>query len=112
VPDADHGSVHGGATHNSGKLAGVVIRAGDAVRVLIGGGGGWGDPLERDLDAVVRDVRDGLYSPDYAQRAFGVALAKGVLLDDDTRELRLHLAAERDAGRWSVPPATPADWVL
>jgi N-methylhydantoinase B len=112
VPDADHGSVQGTASSTTGKLAGVVVKAGDALRVVIGGGGGWGDPLERDTDAVANDVRDGLYSPGYATKAFGVVLEDGVVNKAASLELRRHLATERDAGRWSVPSASPSDWIL
>ena len=32
------------------------VRAGEVIRIRTTGGGGWGDPLEREPDAVVRDV--------------------------------------------------------
>ncbi len=35
------------------------------------GGGGWGDPKERDRDAIARDVRDGVVSPEAAERDYG-----------------------------------------
>ncbi|MFI4995257.1 MAG: hydantoinase B/oxoprolinase family protein [Hyphomicrobiales bacterium] len=38
------------------------------------GGGGFGDPFERDLDAVLRDVRDGIVSPEAAERDYGVVI--------------------------------------
>ncbi|VXB60766.1 hydantoinase B/oxoprolinase family protein [Aeromicrobium sp. 9AM] len=112
VPSADRGSVEGGATNSTGKLAGVVVKAGDALRVVIGGGGGWGDPLERDLEAIANDVRDGLYSAGYAAEAFGVVFEDGEVRDVESRERRRHLAAEREAGRWTVPSASPTDWIL
>jgi N-methylhydantoinase B len=112
VPDADRGSVEGRAANTTGKLAGVVVRAGDALRVVIGGGGGWGDPLERDLHAVVTDVRDGLYSPAFAERAFGVLIGADGVREQESVELRRHLAGERDAGRWRVPSASPVEWIL
>jgi N-methylhydantoinase B/oxoprolinase/acetone carboxylase alpha subunit len=40
-------------------------------------GGGFGDPLLRDLDAVERDVYEGLVSPEIADRVYGVVLAGG-----------------------------------
>ncbi|MEQ8500172.1 MAG: hydantoinase B/oxoprolinase family protein, partial [Sneathiellaceae bacterium] len=46
------------------------------------GGGGWGDPMARAAEAVLRDVRDGLVSRDAAARVYGVALtADGRALD-------------------------------
>ena len=39
------------------------------------GGGGWGSPLERDPLAVLRDVRDGVVSPQAAGDVYGVILS-------------------------------------
>ena len=36
------------------------------------GGGGWGDPTERDREAVRRDVTDGVVSPDAARDVYGL----------------------------------------
>jgi N-methylhydantoinase B len=36
------------------------------------GGGGWGDPLDRDLAAVAKDLRDGLVTVEGAARDYGV----------------------------------------
>jgi len=41
------------------------------------GGGGWGDPLARDPELVVRDVRDGAVSAAAAQDVYGVVLRAG-----------------------------------
>ena len=38
------------------------------------GGGGWGDPFTRDPQLVLRDVRDGVVSPQAAESDYGVAL--------------------------------------
>ena len=40
------------------------------------GGGGWGNPLERDPALVVRDVRDGVVSADAARDTYGVVLQR------------------------------------
>jgi len=45
------------------------------------GGGGWGDPLERPVKAVHRDVLDGLVSPEGAQRDYGVAIGSDGTVD-------------------------------
>lgn len=44
------------------KFANVRIRAGDRVKVVMPGGGGWGDPACRSREAVEEDVRDGYVS--------------------------------------------------
>ena len=48
------------------------IAAGETVRIMSGGGGGWGLPAERDPDAVRRDVREGYVSAAAARREYGV----------------------------------------
>src|SRR5690606_34537535 len=43
-------------------------------RIRTTGGGGWGDPLDRDVDAVLRDVVWGKVSIGAADRDYGVIL--------------------------------------
>jgi N-methylhydantoinase B len=50
----------------------IPMRAGDSVRVRTPGGGGYGDPAERDPTAVLEDVRLGYYTAEEAARLFGV----------------------------------------
>src|SRR5690606_9380201 len=50
------------------------IRTGDTVTHCTPGGGGYGDPRERDLAAVAADVRAGLVSIDAALTQYGVAV--------------------------------------
>lgn len=53
----------------------VVVRAGVRVESHIPGGGGYGDPKERDRAAVERDLRNGLISPEHARRHYGYEAA-------------------------------------
>lgn len=48
------------------------LRRGDRVRIITGGGGGWGDPLERAPEAVAEDLRAGLLDTMQAAEVFGV----------------------------------------
>ncbi len=48
-----------------------IIPDGDRLILELAGGGGMGDPAERDPDAVARDVRDGLVSQEAARAAYG-----------------------------------------
>ena len=50
------------------------MSAGEVVRIRTTGGGGWGDPLERDPQAVLRDVLDGKVSLRAAEQEYGVVL--------------------------------------
>jgi N-methylhydantoinase B len=45
------------------KETGLVIRPGDVLVLESGGGGGWGDPVERAPAAVARDFENGFLSP-------------------------------------------------
>jgi N-methylhydantoinase B len=49
----------------------IPLKAGDRVRVGTPGGGGYGDPRERDRDAVRRDVELGYYTAEQAKALFG-----------------------------------------
>ena len=58
------------------------IKAGEVIRIRTTGGGGWGDPLARDPEMVVRDVVWRKVSPEAALADYGVVLTGS--LDDDS----------------------------
>ncbi|MBI5444308.1 MAG: hydantoinase B/oxoprolinase family protein [Deltaproteobacteria bacterium] len=70
------------------------------------GGGGFGDPLRRDPQRVVRDVLWGFVSREQAERVYGVSLRPGSLAVDEaeTGRLRAALRAERLAEAPSCAP--------
>ncbi|MEN0134552.1 MAG: hydantoinase B/oxoprolinase family protein [Rhodococcus sp. (in: high G+C Gram-positive bacteria)] len=109
-PDPDHGTFGNGTRYQTGKISQVVLQAGQGLRLVVGGGGGWGDPLVRELDKVADDVADGVYSPEFAEKAYGVVFGNGRIDDEKTAARRAQLAAERAAGRWTVPSACPIAW--
>jgi len=51
----------------------IPLQAGDRVRVGTPGGGGYGDPRERDPDLVRRDVELGYYTDEQAREMYGMA---------------------------------------
>jgi N-methylhydantoinase B len=53
------------------------ITAGERVRILTGGGGGYGPPAERDREAVRRDLAEGYVSAEAARRDYGVTVQAG-----------------------------------
>jgi N-methylhydantoinase B len=63
----------------------MTIKRGDVFRHVLAGAGGWGDPLERDPAAVLRDVRNELLSPEKAAADYGVVI--------DTKAWRVDAAA-------------------
>ena len=54
------------------KFSGVTLRTGDQVKILMPGGGGYGDPLARDRATVRRDVEEGFVSEAAAREAYGL----------------------------------------
>jgi len=85
------------------KVRNQRLRAGDAVVLRAGGGGGFGPPHERDPQRVADDVAQGYVSRESALDAYRVVLrADGTLDADATRALRAQpLPQER---RTDEPP--------
>ena len=52
----------------------VPMAAGDRINFDYGGGGGWGDPLDRPASVVLDDVLDEYVSVEGAERDYGVVL--------------------------------------
>jgi N-methylhydantoinase B len=75
------------------------VRPGEVVRVRTTGGGGWGDPLEREPDRVLLDVVQGKVSRAAAERDYGVVVAgagDGAVDVEATAALRSRMRAGRD----------------
>jgi N-methylhydantoinase B len=75
------------------------VRAGEVIRIRTTGGGGWGDPLERDPALVVRDVRWCKVSREAALAEYGVVLTGSA--DDGPDDLG-HDATATDEARASA----------
>lgn len=71
------------------KAQDIPMKPGDRVRVGTPGGGGYGDPMARDPEAVAEDVRLGRYSTEEAKAYFGVVVGVDGSVDlGATRGLR------------------------
>jgi N-methylhydantoinase B len=78
------GGKSGAGSENLVRLPGEELKPGDPVRqqspadtsvaVLTAGGGGWGDPFERDPERVRFDVVEGFVSLESARHDYGVAI--------------------------------------
>ena len=66
----------------------VAVPIGSEAIVRTGGGGGWGDPLERDPRAVQHDVAEEFISAEAALRDYGVVLTASRELDMDATQAR------------------------
>jgi N-methylhydantoinase B len=85
--------------HLPGLCDDFPLEAGDLLRLMTTGGGGWGDPLERETDLVLLDVIQGKVSRSSARDDYGVVLLGGgdaTSVDESaTIMLREESAAER-----------------
>lgn len=54
------------------KASRVALARGDVIRTMSGGGGGFGDPTERDAEHVRRDVRNRHVTPEAARAVYAV----------------------------------------
>jgi N-methylhydantoinase B len=73
----------------------------DVYLAILTGGGGLGDPLERDPERVVQDVRVGAVTRDFAARFYGVVVGDGeepVADEEATRTAREGIRASRGGG--------------
>jgi N-methylhydantoinase B len=110
-PDPDNGTFGLGTTYMGGKVSQLVLQPGDGIRLIVGGGGGWGDPLERDTERVLTDIDDGLVSESFAHAAYGVVLDGSGRVDEDATAMRRRdLSRLRDQDEWRVPTACPPAW--
>jgi N-methylhydantoinase B len=80
----DDGAVNGveitapdGTVRQVRKATQHPIAAGERVRIMTGGGGGFGPPSGRDPEAVRRDVLEGYVSPEAALRDYGIRVPAG-----------------------------------
>jgi N-methylhydantoinase B len=67
------------------KAERIAIKAGDSVTLSSPGGGGYGDPLARDLAEVEQDINFGLISRASADATYGVVVASEIALGDRHR---------------------------
>ena len=81
----------------------VTIKKGDVFRHVLAGAGGWGDPLDRDPAAVLRDVRNELLSPARAAADYGVVIdtSKWAVDAAATKMAQARIRPERG---WSAVP--------
>jgi len=72
------------------RIVNYKLRRDDVVSIRTGGGGGWGNPLERDPNLVLWDVVNGYITIDVAKNVYGVIIDPSTMLIDweGTNELR------------------------
>jgi N-methylhydantoinase B len=87
--------VDGSTTIVGNKQDDITVQEGDLLHFITWGGGGWGDPLERDPNLVALEIRQGLVTRDGAQ-SYGVVIEDDGTVDRaETEALRTSLRVSR-----------------
>lgn len=81
----------------------IVLKKGDVFCHIGAGGGGFGDPLERDTKKCLEDITYECYSPQYAREVYGV-----VLTEDGTQVDEAATRSERERLRQECQTHQPA----
>jgi N-methylhydantoinase B len=79
-----------------GKVTRFPLKRGDVVVMQTSGGGGYGDPLERNLEKIEKDLRDGLVTEERARVRYGVVLRGNEVDLEKTSQQREKKRKERD----------------
>jgi N-methylhydantoinase B len=77
------------------KVEDVTVEEGDQLHFITWGGGGWGDPLERDTALVAKEITQGLVSPEGAREYGVIANGRGEVDPAATAVLRSRMRRER-----------------
>jgi N-methylhydantoinase B len=78
------------------KVLVAALKTGDAFRLRSGGGGGYGSPLERPVEAVEHDVRQGYVTVKGAAELYGVVVDPASFKADRAATERLRAARRSD----------------
>ena len=52
-------------------MTALTVNTDDVIRIRTGNGAGYGDPAERDPEAVAADIKNGLIAPERARSVYG-----------------------------------------
>jgi N-methylhydantoinase B len=77
-----------------GKIHELHVKRGDTITLGLPGGGGYGDPMERDVADVLADVRGGFVMREAAERDYGVVIADDAVDAAATKAARARTNAQ------------------
>jgi N-methylhydantoinase B len=63
-----------GETERHAVTGGLTLNTDDVIQVMTGTGAGWGDPMERPLEKVKEDLKNGYITLEQAEKLYGVVL--------------------------------------
>jgi len=70
-----------GETERHAVVSGLTLHTDDVIQVMTGTGAGWGDPMDRPLELVKQDLKNGYITLEMAKKDYGV------IVDPDTFEV-------------------------
>jgi N-methylhydantoinase B/oxoprolinase/acetone carboxylase alpha subunit len=76
-------------TRSPSKFSNIKLHEGDTLVIKSPGGGGYGDPRQRDIQYVLKDVRDGMVSIEDAKEEYAVIIKPETLKVDEEATARL-----------------------
>jgi N-methylhydantoinase B len=87
-----------GETLDAPPVASLELKVGERIVSIAAGGGGYGDPCEREVEAVMDDLLEGRITEEAASSVYGVVTANGTLDTEAT-------ARERERRRPAYTPS-------
>ncbi len=100
-------TLHGDARRLPAKTSGQSLGSGDVIDLSLFGGGGYGDPLDREPESVARDLAEGRIGAAAAESIYGVILgADGAPDESATAARRVTIREERLAAA-AAPSRSP-----
>ncbi|MFN8223971.1 MAG: hydantoinase B/oxoprolinase family protein [Gaiellales bacterium] len=91
----------------------AVVKEGDVLVGISSGGGGYGNPLDRPVERVIEDVRDGIISASLAETHFGLVFQDAAAHTLDQAATDARRAELRQGQRPLIDPTAPntATWL-
>jgi len=100
----------GAVEHTADILVdGEPVVKGQVVRVVTTGGGGWGDPLQRELELVLRDVIEGRVSLESARDDYGVVFKEPREGEDSVIDAAMTKQRRAEVGKAAKLPSGMID---
>lgn len=112
VPDPEFGEWNQGTEFSTTKMAGVACKQGDVLFLVAAGGGGYGDPTDREPALVLGDVWNEVVSLRAAEGIYGVVVdpLNWTVDAEATAQARLRIREGRKSGTGGIPVAFPRPW--
>ncbi|SEM35435.1 N-methylhydantoinase B [Roseovarius azorensis] len=94
---------------DTGRIDMLSVKRGDTLTVLMPGGGGYGDPLERPEELVLADVASGFLSEETARGSYGVVISEGRVDSAATHDTRDAMHLDRPSTARNFDPGSNRD---